>query len=142
MKRLIIFTTLLITFASCSRQYKIARVVAGDTYIADAIDILDSPTLTDKTYNDKGHTLYIWEDVSLQVNQEEVVTAIHRQPASHEKTLQFWKHQYKSENTQFNKVSSSGQSDLWQFNIPAQGINVIYDERIDTVTKVIFYEAK
>ena len=138
---LTLIMTFILTFASCSRDFKVARINPGSTYIADAIDILDEPEIRDASFSSKGSMLYIWNDVSLQVDKSEIVTAIHRTPASHEKSLQFWKHQYKELNTQFNKVSNS-QSNLWQFNIPEKGINVIYDERADIVTKVILYEIK
>ena len=138
---LFIIMTLIFTFTSCSRNFKVARINPGTTYIDEAIGILDEPEIRDSSFASKGSTLYIWQDVSLQVNREEIVTAIHRSPANHEKSLQFWKQHYKEINTQFNKVSN-GQSNLWQFNIPQKGINVIYDERADIVTKVILYEVK
>jgi hypothetical protein len=131
--------TFIFTFASCSRQFKISRIQPGSTYIADAIDILEEPDLTDESLAHRGTTLFIWKDISLQVDKEDVIQAIHRTPASHEESLQFWKHEYKESSTQFNKISNDH---LWQFNIPGKGINVIYNEKSDIVTKVIYYEVK
>ena len=136
----LIFTILLTTFTSCTRQYKVAKIIAGKTFIDEAVDILDEPQMVEKSAVKAGNSLYVWEDVTLQVNTQFVVTAIHKQPIEHETTLQFWKHHYKEIQTTFTKIQSSP-SILWQFNIPSKGINVIYDERVDKVTKVIFYEA-
>ena len=137
--KLVFILFFIFTLSSCSRQFNLARIQPGKTHIAKAIDILDEPEITDNSLAHKGTTLFIWSDVSLQVDKEKLIQAVHRSPASHEKTLQFWKHEYKNINTEFQKTSSDN---LWQFNIPSKGISVIYDEKIDTVTKVIFYEVK
>lgn len=136
--------TFLFTFFGCSRQFKIARVVPGDTFIDQAVDILDEPDIAEKSSISPGHTVYIWRDVTLQVNRDEIVTAIHRKPANHEKTMQFWKQHYKDENTKFSSVNSQSNSkeSLWQFDIPQRGMTAIYNENIDQVVKVILYEAK
>jgi hypothetical protein len=141
MKKLniVFIMTFIFTFTSCSRQFKVSRIQPGSTYIADAIDLLDEPDVTDNSLAHTGTTLFIWKDISLQVDKEDRVQAVHRSPAAHEKSLQFWKHEYKELNTQFNKISTN---ELWQFNIPSRGINIIYDEKSDIVTKVILYEVK
>jgi hypothetical protein len=129
----------ILIFTSCSRQFKISRVTPGSTTIADAIEILSEPQLTDEFHVSSGTRLFIWKDVSLQVDKENRVQAIHRVPASHEESLQFWKHEYKNLNTHLKQIS---RSDLWQLDIPSKGLNIIYNEKSDTVTKVILYEVK
>lgn len=133
---------LLLSFFSCSRQYKIARVIPGSTYIDQAVLLLDEPVISKNSSLTFDHKIYIWKDLTLQVNPDNLVTAVHRQPASHEKTLQFWKQYYKDTETDFYKISTdkSSQESLWQFTIPNKGMSVIYDENIDQVTKVILYE--
>jgi len=135
--------TFLLIFFGCSRQFKVARVIPGQTYIDQAVNILDEPDVAENSTLSRGHRVYIWRDVTLQVDQQELVTAVHRSPASHEKTLQFWKQYYKNTDTTFQKITNSqSQESLWQFDIPTKGMSAIYDENIDQVTKVILYEIK
>lgn len=139
------FTILfLLSFIGCSRRFQIARVVPGQTYSDEALDLLDEPDIAEQSSINRSYAIYVWQDVTLQINQQDVVTAVHRKPAGHEKTLQFWKQYYQNENTEFKKVRPLGQTQesLWQFNIPHRGMTAIYDENIDEVTKVILYEAK
>lgn len=137
-KYLLLFT-FIFTLFSCSRQYKLAKIEPGSTSISEAISLLDEPTNKDESLRIEGSMLYIWKDVSLQIDKEKIVQAIHRAPASHEQNLQFWRHEYKDTITELNKLPHHN---LWQFDIPKKGINVIYDEKADLVTKVILYEAK
>jgi len=144
--KMLSFTThilLLLTITSCSRQFKIARVVPGQTHVDTALYILDEPIYAENSSLDSRSQIYIWEDVSVQV-QNEVVKAVHRKPVSHETTLQFWQQYYKSSNKQLSKVMNSYETgeDLWQLDLPEYGLNVIYDERNDKVIRVVKYEIK
>lgn len=136
--------TFLFTFFGCSRQFKIARVVPGETYIDQAVNILDEPDIAERSSLSSRHAVYIWRDVTLQVDNREIVTAIHRKPAKHEETLQFWKQHYKDFNTSFSSITLKGnsQESLWQFDIPQKSVSVIYNQNNDKVVKVILYEAK
>jgi hypothetical protein len=136
--------TFLFSISSCSRQFKIARVVPGETYIDQAVDILDEPDIAEKSSVSPRHMVYIWQDVTLQVDQNEIITAVHRKPANHEGSLQFWKQHYQDNQTSFNNINSQGnsQESLWQFSIPSKGMSVIYNENNDKVVKVILYETK
>lgn len=144
MLKMALAVTFLVSFIGCSRQFKIARVVPGETYVDTAMYILDEPILAETSSINRSHQIYIWEDVTLQVNSREVVTAIHRIPASHEKTLQFWKQHYQEEATSFKKVipNTKSQDAIWVFDIPHRGMSAVYDENIDQVTKVILYETR
>lgn len=136
--------TFIFSFLSCSRQFQIARIVPGQTYVDEALDILDEPDIAENSSLNRTHQVYIWNDVTLQINNQEVITAVHRMPASHEKSLQFWRQHYQDQNTNFKRVNSPGntQETLWQFDIAHKGMSAIYDQNIDEVTKVILYEAK
>lgn len=136
--------TFLFTIFGCSRQFKIARVVAGQTYIDKAVDILDEPDIAEKSSLSSNHMVYIWRDVTLQVNNEEMITAVHRKPAAHEESLQFWKQHYQDSKTSFSSITPqrNSQESLWQFSIPEKGMSVIYNENNDKVVKVILYETK
>lgn len=142
--KLALATTFLLSFIGCSRQFQIARVVPGQTYADEALDLLDEPDVAEQSSISRSHQVYVWQDVTLQINNQEVVTAVHRKPANHEKTLQFWKQYYQNENTNFKRVQSLGktQESLWQFDIPHRGMSAVYDENIDEVTKVILYETR
>ena len=136
--------TFLFSTLSCSRQFKIARVVPGETYIDRAVSILDEPDIAEKSSLSSNHMVYIWQDVTLQVNNEEIITAVHRKPAAHEESMQFWKQHYQDDQTSFNSIlpKRNSQESLWQFSIPTKGMSVIYNENNDKVVKVILYEAK
>ena len=136
--------TFLLSFIGCSRQFQIARVVPGHTYVDEALNLLDEPDIAEQSTISRSHAVYVWRDVTLQINSQEVVTAVHRKPASHEKTLQFWKQYYQNENTDFKRVQSlsKSQESLWLFDIPHRGMSAVYDENIDEVTKVILYETR
>ena len=132
----------LISFTCCSRQFKVARIKPGLTYIDEALNILSDPDLAENSTINTTHQVYVWSDVTLQVDNQEIVTAVHRKPASHEKTLQFWKHFYQNDNTSFQKMKSrhKTQESLWVFDVPHRGMSAVYDENIDEVTTVILYE--
>jgi hypothetical protein len=145
MLKLALAVTLLSSFMSCSRQFKIARVVPGQTYIDTALNILDEPDdLAESSSISPSHQLYIWPDVTLQVDREEVVTAVHRKPASHEKTLQFWQQHYQENETSLKKIvpKHKTQDSIWVFDVPEHGMSAVYNENIDQVTKVILYETR
>ena len=143
-----ILITFIFTFFGCSRQFQIARVVPGKTEIHDLRQYLGVPeVLTDQnssTFNPNEEIL-VWKDVLVQVHKDEnTVTAIHRQPASHEKSLQFWRQHYKNNVQNFSKVKSRFYSaeHMWQLDLPQLGINVVYDETKDEVVKVVYYEVE
>lgn len=131
-----------LSFASCSRQFQIAKITPGQTDLHTAVDVLDEPLTARRSTLSHGSEVYAWEDVTVQV-EENMVKAVHRRPAGHEKTLQFWRQYFKDSHTIFGKVQDpNGASEaLWQLNIPSKGINVVYDERSDQVVRVIKYEA-
>jgi len=135
----LLFIILLLSFFGCSRQYHIAKIIPGNTTLEEALNHLDDPQLARTSQFDSSTHYYVWEDVSLQIKNK-VVHSIHRTPASHEKHLQFWKQYYKNQDTRFSQIPSTSPDErLWQFDIPSKGINVIYDENNDQVTRVIFY---
>lgn len=144
--KVLIFTfqfLLLLTLSSCSRQFKIAKVVPGQTHVDDALHLLDEPIYAEVSTLGRSSEIYIWDDVSVQV-KEEMVMAVHRKPASHEETLQFWHQYYKDKTKSFQKVSNNFDTGevLWQMNLPHYGLSVIYDERNDKVIKVVKYEIR
>jgi hypothetical protein len=83
--KLALAITFLMSFFSCSRQFKIARIQPGQTYTDQAVKLLDEPDVAERSAINPNFQVYIWQDVSLQINNEEIVTAIHRKPNKHEK---------------------------------------------------------
>lgn len=133
-------TLLLMLVTGCSRSFHIAKIVPGKTSAQEVLHRLNEPLILKKSSYDPKTEIFAWDDVSVQVKNN-VVTAVHRSPASHEKYMQFWKHHYQDENTNFKPVQDKGSKEsYWQFTIPAKGINVIYDEKTDEVVRVIYYE--
>lgn len=119
----------------CDRQYKIAKIIPGKTKVQTAITYLNAPVESKTSTFDANSTFYKWKDVSLVV-QNNIVTSLHREPASHEVYLQFWRQHYKNFKTDFKRVNNNS---LWQLTIFDKNISVIYDENNDRVTRVIHY---
>jgi hypothetical protein len=136
---LVIFT-FIFTLIGCSRQFKIAKVVPGKTSTLEAIRHLDEPDMFNKSSFNQSEEVLIWKDVVIQT-KDELVTSVHRKPASHESSLQFWRQHYRDQTQVFSKVDSRHvQSDhIWQLDFPRKGVNVIYDETQDKVIKVVHY---
>lgn len=130
----------MLTLFGCSRQFSIAKVVPGKTSTAEAIKYLSEPDKYNKSSFNKNEEVLIWNDVLVQTNNE-LVTSVHRRPASHERKLQFWRQHYKDQVQNFNKVHTSpyDSDHIWQLDFPSKGINVIYDETQDQVIKVVHY---
>lgn len=117
------------------RQYKIGKIVPGKTNIKSAISLLGTPIESKPSSFDKESTFYKWKEVSLVVSND-IVTSLHRAPASHETYLQFWRQHFKDYSSEFKRVNNDS---LWQLTITDKNLSVIYDENSDQVTKVIYY---
>jgi hypothetical protein len=128
--KLVFIITFALTFSSCSREINLSQISPGDTNISEAIELLKKPVF-------KSDSLYVWKDISLQIDSNEVVSAIHRSPASHEKSVGFWKNQYKKIEKTSKKVVNAS-SNLWELNIPSKGINIIFNKKSNEVSKIIF----
>jgi len=128
--KLFFIITFALTFSSCSREINLSQISPGDTNISEALELLKKPVF-------KSDSLYVWNDISLQIDSNEVVAAIHRSPASHEKSVGFWKRQYKEIKKTSKKVVNAS-TNLWELTIPSKGINIIFDKKSREVSKVIF----
>lgn len=130
----------LLILSGCSRQYKVAKITPGQTTLDETFSLLDEPLVGDHSNFENGSEIYIWDDVSVQA-RDGIVSAVHRKPAGHEKTLQFWKQHYKDVETKLEPVQTQGAKGelLWQLTIPSQGLNVVYNERNDSVIRVTKY---
>ena len=128
--KLFFIITFALTFSSCSREINLSQISPGDTNISEALELLKKPVF-------KSDSLYVWNDISLQIDSNEVVAAIHRSPASHEKSVGFWKRQYKEIKKTSKKVVNAS-TNLWELTIPSTGINIIFDKKSREVSKVIF----
>lgn len=136
--------TLILSFTGCTRQFHIARIIPGKTTDNDTVKYLGTPHeqgLQRSSFNSSDQIL-TWDDVQVQFKNHFVV-AVHRTPAGHEESLQFWRQHYKESVQNFNKVKTDFTSDhVWQLDLPQHGINVIYDETQDKVVKVVYYEIR
>jgi len=128
--KLFFIITFALTFSSCSREINLSQISPGDTNISEALELLKKPVF-------KSDSLYVWNDISLQIDSNEVVAAIHRSPASHEKSVGFWKRQYKEIKKTSKKVVNAS-TNLWELTIPSKGINIIFNKKSHEVSKVIF----
>jgi len=146
-KNFVLFTFIL-TFFGCTRQFQIARIVPGKTEIHDVKEYLGVPEIMNDQISSSfnpNEEVMMWKDVLVQIQKDEnTVSAVHRMPASHEKSLQFWRQHYKNSVQNFSKVNSRFYSaeHMWQLDLPQLGINVVYDEAKDEVVKVVYYEVE
>lgn len=140
---------LLSTLFGCSRQFYVAKIVPGKTYLSDVIkDLGEANNVYKPSTNEAGGKaqVLVWKDFSVQATDQDfdsVVTVVQRKPAAYESSLQFWRQQYKGTKQRFNKVQGrydTGEH-LWQLNIPNERINIIYDESKDKVVEVMYYYA-
>ena len=140
MTKALVTFTFIFTLIGCTRQFQIARVVPGKTTTLQVIRYLDEPRMFNKSSFNQAEEVLIWDDVVVQM-RDDLVTSVHRQPASHEKSLQFWRQEYKNDKQNFNKVSSrfASTEHIWQLDFPSKGVNVVYDETKDEVIKVVYY---
>ena len=133
-----------LSLTGCSRQFQLSQVEPGQTDVFTAVKILGDPEKSDvatEAGNGQSSKLYSWGDITLQARND-IIRAIHRSPAEHERSLQFWRQRYKDKASSLKKLdgeSNTGE-ELWQFNIPSKGISIIYDERSDHVLRVVRYE--
>ena len=141
--KVVVIFTIILASTSCTRRFKVAKVIPGKTTTSQALEFLDEPRYFEKSSFNRGQEVLIWDDVTIQA-QNDLVTAVHRKPASHEASLQFWRQHYKASTQKFNRVKprlENGEH-IWQLDLPEHGINVIYDENIDQVVKVIYYHVE
>lgn len=134
---IILMTSLLV---SCSRDYKMAKIIPGQTDVARTLELLDEPIRAKKSDFDEKSEVFIWNDVTVQFKNSKVF-AVHRAPSSIESSLQYWRHRYKDINAIYPVKLTSSSEKLWQFNYEKRGLSIIYNERDDKVIKVIHYEA-
>lgn len=85
----------------------------------------------------KNSTMLIYEHEKYQA-QAQIVTAGFRNPIGAQKTLLYWKHQFKKCETQTRKSNN----DEFEFACPAEGITVIYADGSEFISRVVEYEKK
>lgn len=131
-----------LSLTGCSRQFQLSQVEPGQTDVFTAVKILGDPEKSEvatETGNDESSKLYSWGDITLQARND-IIRAIHRSPAEHERSLQFWRQRYKDKASSLKKLAGDNDQERWQFSVPSKGISIIYDERSDHVLRVVRYE--
>ena len=136
-----VFLLCLLTAFGCSRQFHIAKLVPGQSYTYEAVDRLGDPDFTQ--FENPTQQVLVWDDVTIQA-REDIITVVQRAPANYETKLQFWRQHYKNFPQKFSKIEKSAEAGehLWQLHLPAQRMNIIYDETRDTVTEVMYYNVE
>src|SRR3989338_562978 len=127
----------LILSASCTRERKVAKIIPGHTTISEVLDWLDEPVNVRTSGFDSHEEVFVWDDLTVQVDRK-IVKAIHRIQAGEEKSLQYWRHEFKQEQTNLQKIAFNKDEDIYQLNIPGRGINVVYNAKADQVIKVVY----
>jgi hypothetical protein len=135
MKYCLVLALLLVS--SCQQEIKdLKEIHPGSTSLNEALQILEGPGNITRFPTHSDTQIFHWEEFSLQVN-DKLVTAIVRNPTADEKSFLYWRHAYRHAPTKLQKLEASP---LYQFLIPQEGLEVIYDEELDEVTKVVRYE--
>jgi hypothetical protein len=137
----LILILLFILGTSCSRERKVSRIIPGHTTINEALEWLDEPINVQTSGFATNEEVFIWKDLTIQVDRK-IVKAVHRIPASHEKSLQYWRHEFKNEVSDLKKIDSQKGEELYQLKFPYKGIDVVYNSKADEVIKVVYYEVE
>lgn len=129
---IIIFT---LSFFSCSRQFSIAKIKPGYTDLDRVEKLLGQPRYYNISSFNNTEEILQWDDLTIQAKNS-IVTAIHRSPASHEKSFQFWRHHYKDTP---HTIKESDYKTKVIMDIPSKGQSIIYNKDKNQVEKVILY---
>lgn len=65
----------------------------------------------------------------------------HREPQPHERTLQYWRHQWKGLEQKFEPIADGGLHGPREFQLtaPSLGVAVVYDQSTDRIVRIMEY---
>jgi hypothetical protein len=130
------FILLLLFISACAP--KPSKLVFGITSKEELIEVKGEP-LEEQTITDKTILVYP-EDEKYQVS-DGVVESKFRAPSPEEKSLLYWKHQFKDDPDAFTtSYQSKEHADRTiQYFSKRYGLTVVYDEALDQVVRIVEY---
>lgn len=137
--RLCLLALVLCAFASCSGKSSKA-VDYGVTTSAQLKEMKGEPeALQLKDAAHSAEVLVYPDNEKFQI-EKDVVVAGFRNPSAQERSLLYWRHKFKDQETSFQAASSSAVGHLpgeMELKSAEAGITVIYDPNVDAVTRVV-----
>lgn len=133
---------LLLIVAACGVKH--SSVDYGKTTVADLIQEKGSPLKEEAIPVKEGKILHYSPDEKYQVKGD-VVTNGFKAPRGDQKTLIYWKHQFRECQTRHQKLSTKTTGhELPEFELACdeQGISVVYTEGSEFVSRINEYEKK
>lgn len=136
-----ILPLLMLVGAACARPDP-DRIVPGETTVSALKSIKGQPA---REYvpdsRSKANVLEYADRKAYQV-EGDLVVASFREPAEDERSLQYWKHQFKGAAQKYEKVPGTenphGQS-FYELSAPTLAVGVVYDPVQDRVIRVVKY---
>ena len=115
----------------------------GETTKAALVSEKGQPQSTERPQGREVELLVYPDNQKYQISRD-VVVAGFRDPSSEERSLLYWRHQWKDCATSFTDLAAP-ESHLRpekELKCPASGLSVIYDPNIDQVTRVVEHAQK
>jgi hypothetical protein len=140
MRPFLLFGLILLT--ACGA--KSSSVKYGKTTVSDLIKEKGEPLSEEAIPVKEGKVLHFADGDKYQISGE-IVTSGFIDPKTHQRTLLFWKHQFKSCHTILKKLPSQSKNhELPEFELacPEEGKSVIYTEGSEFVSRIVEYESK
>ena len=132
---------LLLSAAACGVKH--SSVDYGKTTASDLIATRGEP-LEEKKIPITNGKVFLYEDNQQFQIKNDVVTHGFKDPKGDQKTILYWKHQFRECDTTTRQISSIKGHELPEYELkcPAQGITVIYTEGSEFVSRIIEHEKK
>ena len=130
--------TLIFLLIFCAKQGQ-DYIKPGVTTLSAVIQKEGTPIEKKKSQQNKLKDIVTFKHFSLQASGE-TVEAVFRDPESHEKSLQYWRHLYKNTKTKFTKVENQGHEEIWQLEIISEKTIITYNKSSNLVTGITKHE--
>jgi|688.fasta_scaffold1085508_1 hypothetical protein len=129
------FSLMLIFAISCGERN--TRIKYGSTSRAALVSLKGEPQTIERPIS-TAEVLIYENDEKYQISQE-VVVAGFRNPAKDERSLLYWRHQFKDCVTSFKEMQKPDNHlhALKELSCAKSGLSVIYDPNVDQVTRVV-----
>lgn len=129
------FSLMLIFAIACGERS--TRIKYGSTSRAALVSLKGEPQSIEKPISNAEVLIYA-DDEKYQISQD-VVVAGFRNPSNDERSLLYWRHQFKDCSTSFKEMQKPDTHlhALKELTCAKSGLSVIYDPNVDRVTRVV-----
>ena len=133
---------ILMGIAACGVKH--SSVEYGKTTKANLVQEKGEP-LTEEVIPIKDGKVLLYPGNEKYQLQGDVVTSGFKTPQGDQKTLIYWKHEFKDcliRNRKINRDQTSHEMPEWELACDEQGISVIYTEGSEFISRIVEYEKK